>query len=251
MLEPLDNAQGRPSDELLEPPKNSIIMIMKKTFYLFIFMALAGLFLAGQAQAHQPRIVSGQETAVQNPEISQAFYGELKGQPQLFEINSENDFVLYVNILVPDLPGANKGIKADIYRIENGDQQLVAELGGENFDWSKFFEPFGGDSYLKGPEYREQAEKGRYLVSVSSSQNSGKYSLAIGSQESFPLKEILKTIALLPVLKMDFFERSPLTAYFNYTGLFLLGTLIILFLAIFLVIKLAKKLRKKDNPVTF
>jgi len=237
---------------------------MNTKIKIFIgFIVLVGLGLAGPALAHNPRIVSGTETViVQNPEISQAFYGELQGGPQWFEINSDKNFVLYVNILVPKLPGISTGIAAEIYRSEDGGQQLITSIDGENFGWSEFFEPFGGDTYLKGPEFKADVQAGKYLIKVThchadepGAENEAecsflRYSLAIGEQEKFTPKEIINAIYLLPVLKKDFFNESPFTAYFNYSGLFMLGTLIILFVVIYLAIRLVKKFRKKDAPVT-
>lgn len=215
---------------------------------IFVFLALA---TGVPAAAHNPRIVpsGGGTVAVQNPEISQAFYGRLEGVSQRFEINSAKDFVLYVNILVPKLPDSDTGLIVNIYKEENSGQNLLAKLDGENFKWTEFYEPFGGDYYLKGPEYRADAGAGKYLIEVThciedaaavSSDTADKcaflkYSLAIGEKESFPPGEILNTILILPVLKKDFFGRSPLAAYFNYTGLFLLGIAAIFISFLFLI----------------
>jgi len=232
---------------------------------LFIFsLALLAFFVVapGAALAHNPHLVndSGKTVKVETPEISQAFYGVLQGAPQFFEINSDKDFALYVNLLVPKLPDINKGLLFEIYKVQDGNQQLIAKLDGETFSWTEFYEPFGGDTYLKGPEFKAQEPKGDYLIKVShchadepqtpqeqASCAFSKYILAIGEQESFPPKEILNTILLLPALKKNFFDRSPLTAYFNYTGLFLLGALIILAAAAILAGLLIKKARRKKR----
>jgi len=219
------------------------------------------LVLALPVLAHQPRIVSGEGILkIQNPEISQAFYGELKGDAQSFEIDAEKSFDLYVNILVPDLPDINTSFFVEIYKANSLRIDLVASLDGMNYAWQKFYEPFGGDNYLKGPEFEKQVEAGKYLITVSSGFNSschpeqsitpcleniGKYSLAIGKIESFPPKEILKTILILPQLKKDFFGKSPFSAYLNYTGLILIGFLIIVAIIIFLVIFILRKRKNK------
>lgn len=229
-----------------------------------IFLAALFVLVPSLALAHNPRLVgsSGKTVIVENPEISQAFYGVLQGAEQLFEINSDKDFTLYVNLLVPKLPNINKGLLFEIYKVENNNQQLIAKLDGETFDWTEFYEPFGGDAYLKGPEFRAQEPKGDYLIRVShchadepqtaeeASCAFSKYVLAIGEQEKFPPKEILNTILLLPTLKKDFFDKSPLTAYFNYTGLFLLGALIIVAAAVFLMVLIIKRIRKKRESLT-
>lgn len=64
--------------------------------------------------AHQPRLAYNENLTIdnakriENPEISQAFYGELKGQPDYYKIDSDKDFNLYVNLVVPDIQGALK-----------------------------------------------------------------------------------------------------------------------------------------------
>lgn len=52
--------------------------------------------------AHQPRIPVGNETIVLDPEISKAYYTELRGIPQTYTITSDTPFALYVNLLAPD-----------------------------------------------------------------------------------------------------------------------------------------------------
>jgi hypothetical protein len=48
---------------------------------------------------------------------------------------------------------------------------------------------------------------GIYTIRVNNPDNQGKYSLAIGKRESFPIKEILNTYKVLPELKMVFFGK--------------------------------------------
>jgi hypothetical protein len=180
------------------------------------------LLAAGTAFAHQPRLVNDQPLIeVRNPEISQAFYARLAGSPQTYTIRSETPLRLYVNILVPDIPGIDTDYEAAIFRETESPDNLLALLDGKAFDWRPFFEPFGGDHYWLGPEYDEQVPAGTYIVIVSSPDNRGKYVLAVGKVEKFPLKEMARTIVTLPKLK-KYFGKSPLTAYFNLSGLFLL-----------------------------
>uniref|UniRef100_A0A7C6A9H4 Uncharacterized protein n=1 Tax=candidate division WOR-3 bacterium TaxID=2052148 RepID=A0A7C6A9H4_UNCW3 len=176
--------------------------------------------------AHQPRLVLQKDLAfnyplfIQNPEISQAFYGELTGSPHYYQINYEKDFNLYLNILVPDIKGARTDFSVEVSK----GKELI--LNGKRFIWEKFFEPFGGDHYLKGPEYKAKVKKGEYLIKVYNDDNIGKYVLAVGDIESFPPKEMIKAFLALPRLKI-FFNKSPFTAYFNRIGLYTLPALVI------------------------
>jgi len=187
---------------------------------------LVELFLclfAAPAFAHQPRLVGNQTLIeVKNPDISQAFYARLNGSPQVYKIVCDKPLQLYVNLLVPALPNIDTNFIAEVYSSSEAPENLLRKLDGASFEWTKFFEPFGGDSYLKGPEYEEQVPAGTYLIKVTSPGNQGKYAIAIGKKEKFPPGEIIRTIIMLPKLKKTFFEKSPLTAYFNLSGVFML-----------------------------
>jgi hypothetical protein len=123
--------------------------------------------------------------------------------------------------LVPDMPAIETDYEAVIYRKEAAGDSVLARLDGQAYDWRPFFEPFGGDHYQLGPEYDEDVPAGAYTVVVSSPDNLGKYALAVGKIEKFPPKEMARTIVALPKLK-KYFGKSPWTAYFNLTGVFLL-----------------------------
>lgn len=213
--------------------KKKILSIAVISIFLFPLVALA----------HQPRLVLGDTTQVKNPEISQAFYGQLKNHGQYFEINSDKFFNLYIGLLIPSISGAKITVSAEVIRVNGAKREIIGVLDGPNFAWTPFYEPFGGDHYLKGPEFKIEAEPGQYLIHVFSRDYNEKYSLAIGEQESFSLEEIIKTLILLPQLKSGFFNKLPLTAYLNYTGLFLLGFLIIIAAIVFVVVKIVKKKR--------
>jgi hypothetical protein len=179
--------------------------------------------LAGTALAHQPRLVDDRPSIeVRNPEISQAFYARLAGNPQSYYIRSDVPLRLYVNLLVPDIAGIDTDYEAVVSRETGSGEEVLARLDGKAYEWRPFFEPFGGDHYLLGPEYDEQAPAGTYIVTVSSPDCAGKYALAIGKIEKFPPKEMARTIVALPQLK-KYFGKSPWTAYFNLSGLFLLA----------------------------
>jgi hypothetical protein len=198
--------------------------------------ALLFLLVAGTALAHQPRLVNDRPSIeVRDPEISQAFYARLAGSPQIYVIRSQVPLRLYVNILVPDVPGVDMDYEAVITRKEAPSDHILALLDGKIYDWRPFYEPFGGDHYRLGPEYDDNVPAGTYTIVVSSPDNQGKYVLAVGKKERFPPGEMARTIVTLPELK-KYFGKSPWTAYFNLSGVFLLvvtGLVVGLTIAIF------------------
>jgi hypothetical protein len=107
-------------------------------------------------------------------------------------------------------------------------------LDGNKFDWEKYYEKLTGNNYLKGPSYEETLPKGEYLIQVSNSDNQGKYVLVVGKNDPFSLQEAINTFLLMPKIK-TFFEKSPITAYFNQIGIVLFIILIII-IAVILVI---------------
>lgn len=219
---------------------------MKVKILLVMF---AFLLLVNIASTHQPRLVYNLENSndnpiiIKEPEVSKAYYGELKGQIDYYMIDSKKEFNFYLNILSPDSENSKTDFNIEVILDDN----ILFVLNGSNKEWEIFYEEFGGDSYLKGPEIEKTVESGIYYIKVSNPSNTGKYSLAVGKIESFPFKEIIKTFISLPRLKKHFFEKSPLTAYFNLVGLFLLIFLIITAGIVIGIVFVVKKL-KKDEP---
>ena len=218
---------------------------MRKVILISVIFSFA---LAGNILAHQPRIVSeGRIVQINNPEISQAFYGELKGKAVDFEIDSGQPFKFYVGLLVPDLPHIKKDISAGVFSTEGGDKKNLFFLDGENYEWTYFYEEFAGDAYYKGPEVRADLEKGKYIIEVFNGDNLGKYVLAVGEKEEFPINETFNTLKVLPKLKKDFFGKSPFAAFFNKIGLFIFLPLIIILVVVIFLVFLVKYIRKKNN----
>lgn len=217
-------------------PKNlSTILIISVSFFIAPIIALA----------HQPRIVeSSAIIQVSNPEVSQAFYGELKGLDQSFSVNFDRPATLYANILVPDLPMAKTNMSLEIFKLTPATTS-IAFFSGDNFTWTKFYEPFAGDDYFKGPEFKQTVPAGQYLVRVSSPNYKGKYSLAIGEKESFPPGEMWNALLALPTIKSDFFGKSVWTIFFNYIGLMVLAVLLILMAVIFVIWRAIKQYENK------
>jgi hypothetical protein len=240
---------------------------MKKIIAALFTIAVFFLPLRA-ADAHEPRIVSGEMTTVENPEVSQAFYGELKDSVHTFRIVAKEPFDLYVNVLVPDVNGARKDMSAEIYTgknlpgmVQEGDGKMqlkreIAILDGRKSEWSKFYEPFAGDNFLKGPEFKSSKDgealkgvhmdPGTYFVRVSNDDDEGKYVLAIGTKEEFSAGEIANTVKLVPKINTEFFGKSPLLAFWNLIGLFILFFILIFIFVVWTLIKWLKR-RKKNK----
>lgn len=209
--------------------------------------------------AHQPRLVNENFVEVENPEISQAFYGELSGEPVYYRIESSEPFNLYVGILVPDIPDIDKDVSAELYQEKDGQKELLALLDGLNHDWPSYHEEFANDNYFWGPEFKaedatgftpkgKEVEAGVYLVKVFSPDNLGKYVFVVGEKEEFPTGEIINTVKVLPKLKSDFFGKSGWSAFFNRIGLYLAIPLaIIIIILLILTVLIARKTSKSKK----
>jgi len=228
---------------------------MYKKIILNIFLFL---LFTNVALAHQPRIINQNFVEVKNPEISQAFYGELFGEPALYKINSSKPFLLYVGLLVPDISNIDKDISAEISREIGEKKELVYSLDGLNYVWTNYYEEFAGDNYFKGPEFKDlnngsnipkgiEVESGIYTIKIYSPDNLGKYVFVVGEKEKFPLKEILNTFKVLPELKSDFFEKSIWSSFSNRIGLFFAVFLLIIFIILTLLIFIIKKIKNYGN----
>ncbi len=236
--------------------------IAQKSLVIIVFVFLFGL--APAALAHQPRIVEEGKGVIEvkNPEASQAFYAILSGQAPIYEINSDKTFTLYVNLLAPKIKNAStsEDISALVYQKAETGNKLLEILAGPKAQWIEFHEPFANDDYFKGPEFKRQVSAGDYFVKIISPCYPGlpaganfeqspscapeKYVLAIGEKEEFSLGEIINTIRVLPAEKR-FFNKPPSSAYYNLTGLFMLGALIIILIIIFLAVIIFKRRRKR------
>jgi hypothetical protein len=184
--------------------------------------------------AHQPRLVMGTNTSlgnpiiIENPEVSQAFYGQLNGQPDFYKITSDAPFKFYIGLLVPTSPGISPDFISAQLLDSSGN--IILTVDGENSTWEPYFEEFGGDYYLKGPEARANLTAGTYYIKIYNTNNQGKYSVAVGEIESFPIDESLKALITIPLLKEQFFEKQVSTLFFQFIGIILaLGSIMVLF----------------------
>jgi hypothetical protein len=208
--------------------KKPVIVLKSLIILLVLFLSICAV------SAHQPRLEVGINSSmnnpimVQNPEISQAFYGNLNGQPDYYKITSDKPFELFVNILVPQSPGISSDFVSA--KITDSSGKTIALLDGKKSEWTPMFEEFGGDYYLQGPEFTKNVSAGTYYIQVFNANNTGMYSIAIGDIESFPPDESFKALLMIPLLKEQIFGKPVTTLFFEFVGIILtLGTIMVLF----------------------
>lgn len=230
-------------------------ILIAMTFFLFAVF----LFSPQTVFAHQPRIISGTNVTVENPEVSQAFYGELQGTPVDFQIKSSQEFKLYVGLLVPDIIGVRKDISAEIYRIKDGKKETLATLEGAKFKWTPFYEEFAKDNYFWGPEFaasdsvKGKELKGRlvpagdYHIRVFSQSNRGKYVIVFGFLESFPPNEMFNSLLIIPQTKFNFFNESLPTVF---SSPFVWGPIIFIITITIILICLFKRITVKKQKIS-
>lgn len=221
-----------------------------KKISLFLIILLC-LFFAQNVLAHQPNIVYLKQgnINIKNPDISQAFYDELKGGPRDYFITSDKSFDLYINLLVPEIENKQGRYSANIFFDNNGQEELVALVDGASFEWQEYYEPYGRDYYLKGPEFEKQLPAGKYKIEIFSIDNQGKYALAVGKKEFYDWKALLNIYWQLPYLKITFFKTSVLQFFLTPFGIGLVGVvggLLIIFAIInYLVAFIKEKIRQR------
>ncbi|MFA6190168.1 MAG: Type 1 glutamine amidotransferase-like domain-containing protein [Candidatus Staskawiczbacteria bacterium] len=225
----------------------------KLTLFLVIFLfSLSCFFVPSFVLAHQPAIIYTQagDIQIKNPELSQAFYDELRGVSRDYFIDSDKDFVLYINLLVPAHSNIDGRYSVDVFSAQG---EKIYSLDGSKFDWQQFYEEFSRDYYFKGPELEENVLAGKYKITVYSSDNLGKYVLTVGKTESFDVQSILNIYWQLPLLKVVFFKTSVLQFFltpFGIAGVGVVGALLIIIALINYLIGLVKNIIKHNMAKT-
>lgn len=148
---------------------------------------------------------------------------------------------------MPDIKGQKKDITV-VVTYEHNEKNPYAFLSSSNFPWKKFYEPYGKDHYLQGPELQKRSEPGHYDIKVYSTNNDSKYALVIGDLEVFNFKEIVNAMYLVPKIKKDFFNESPANFLFSIFGAaYVIAIFIIAFLFGFIFRFILKKLSRNQN----
>ena len=180
---------------------------------------------------------------VSDPEISQAFYGKLSGDPHYYKIESDIDFMFYVGILVPKIDENFNKLSIEVI---NNNNEIIFIADGNNFIWKPWYEPYARDWYYKGPEIGKDVggefkksiplQNGSYIVKIFNNTNYGAYSLAIGEIEFFGsniIEQMLIWVPILfyisPVMDVVYWDKFDVRAYIPHIFLLVLIFLIYLF----------------------
>lgn len=210
----------------------------------FLLLAIFVCFfaIAAPVMAHLPYMAEDNTgITVDKPEISKAYYGWLQGEEAVYSIDSAKPFLLYLNLLSPQVDGGRQDFSAKVYK----NDELLATLNGGDTIWLVTYEPFANDYYIKGPEYEARAVAGNYKIEVYNSGNSGNYVLAVGKTEDLSPGQFLRTLAVLPKVKQDFFGKAWWEAYNNLVGLAAFVIIVLLAIAIYFAVSTIKIRRLK------
>jgi len=215
---------------------------MKKNIYLIFSLLLffSPLFVFG----HQPNFVQNKSVVFDSePTLSKAYYGTLNNQPTVYNIYSTSTFDMYVNLLSPDIP---ETLKDFTITIRDDKKNIIKTVSSNSSEWIRWYEEFGGDWYFKGPEFKEQFQPGMYTISVQNQTNTGRYVLAIGEIESFPINQFTNTITQLYRIKTLFFNEPWYGIYYGIIGKYLfLSSIILVFILVVIISITIRIIRKR------
>ena len=225
---------------------------MKLIIFLFIFLSTS-------LNAHQPKLIN-YSPSIDNPheviypEISKAYYSNLKGEPHYYVIISEQDFLFYTSILSPKISENYKPFSLEVL---DNKQNIIYKADGSKFNWTPWYEPYARDWYWKGPEIGVSKGKefqssftvnsGTYYIKVFNEDNYGSYSLAVGEAEFFGSNLWEKILTWAPIIiyigpYMDIvhWNKFDIRAFIPHIAL-----LVILFIFYYLIKKLFFKKKKR------
>lgn len=148
-----------------------------------------------------------------DPAVSKAFYGTLQGYPHTYTLTLDTEAELFVQLLVPDVADIDTNVNGlVVHELPRGQVEAVTQLSPTDGSWDSFYEPFGGDSYLEGPEFKQVLPAGSYLIEISNAENVGRYVLATGELEQFDGLSYFETLKRIYEVK-QFMGKSPLAMF--------------------------------------
>ena len=96
----------------------------------FVLVVVSLSLLAGFVFVHYPKTSTSTPVpfVIEHPEVFQAFYGELVGQPAYFTFDSAKDFSLYAGLLVLEANQQDADVSLQVYRIEEDVSKNIARI---------------------------------------------------------------------------------------------------------------------------
>ena len=181
-----------------------------------ILIGTALMLASLSIDAHQPVLNSKSRDfkspyIIEEPEISKAIFAELLGEPHYYLIESDMRFEFYAGITVPKIDNCPISKKFS-FEVLDKNLELIKLKDGENFNWWSWYEKHGENWYWIGPEIGENFKsnriykEGTYYIRVYNKTNTGKYVLAVGETESFPISVIFKMLFTMPKIKSSFWD---------------------------------------------
>ena len=181
---------------------------------IFIF-----LFFSQKLQAHQPVLNDSDPRSrddpyvIEEPEVSKAIFSILQGEPHYYRLLSNTEFFFYVGITTPKLEGCGL-IATFSFDVLDDAFKVIETFDGTQFHWWKWYEKFGRNWYWIGPEMGKDFKANRlypagtYYIRVYNASHQGKYVLAVGDIEDFPLSVIVKLPFTIPVINSTFWDEE-------------------------------------------
>jgi dipeptidase E len=154
---------------------------------------------------------------------------------------------------VPAFANPNGRYSANVFSIRDDKEELIFSTDVLSTGWQEYYEEFGRDYYLKGPEFEQKMSAGKYKIKVFSADNTGKYVLAVGKKEVFDVKSLLNIYWQLPLLKITFFETNVLQFFltpFGIAGVGVVGGLLIFIALIYWIFGVVKTFIKHNQAKT-
>lgn len=179
----------------------------------FIFAYIFLLFTAAPAFAYVPHVVDQKSlmdiVTIQDPTLSETYYGELHDFPHTYEIVATEPFHLFVQVKEPNLDSSRNNIFGIIIKepVSKGRVVEVARLEAKSASWEVSHEWWSGDSYRNGASLEKDLEPGVYRIEVSTPDNRDKYVLQVGKREEMVLGYFETLSRVIDVKK--FYGKSP------------------------------------------
>jgi hypothetical protein len=126
-------------------------------------------------------------TLSEDVSVAQEYLGELTGFPVMYEITSDEPFTLHARVQ-QQYRSAGKPIPFSLISIRQNDRgggvTEVSRVNSSDDDWSRTKDSQLGMSLWSGSVLTAEVEPGTYRIEISTPENSGKYLIQFGADDS-------------------------------------------------------------------